>query len=83
LRRYSRYDKEGVVSFVPPDGKFKLLEYRSKGNIPLPINIVPTVMYQENGGTVKIQVSPRNIQDKNWKILQLPYSLPKILDQPH
>jgi len=62
--RYGRYDKEGVVSFVPPDGKFKLLEYRSKGNIPLPINIVPTVMYQETGGNVKIQVTSKNIQDK-------------------
>jgi len=56
--------KEGVISFVPPDGKFKLLEYRSKGNIPIPINIVPTIMFHETGGSVKIVVTPRNISDK-------------------
>jgi len=62
--RLAKYDREGVISFVPPDGKFKLLDYRSKGNIPLPINIVPTILFQENGGTVKLVVTPRNIQDK-------------------
>jgi len=43
--RLSKYDREGVISFVPPDGKFKLLDFRSKGNIPLPINIVPTIFF--------------------------------------
>jgi len=62
--RIARYEREGVISFVPPDGKFKLLEYRSKGNIPIPINIVPNILFQETSGTIKIVISPKNIPDK-------------------
>jgi len=60
----ARFEREGVVSFVPPDGKFKLLEYRSKGNIPIPINITPTISFQETSGTIKLVVSPKGIPDK-------------------
>jgi len=69
--RIARYEREGVISFVPPDGKFKLLEYRSKGNIPIPINIVPTISFQENSGSVKLTISPRNIPDKKLEDIKI------------
>jgi AP-3 complex subunit mu len=62
--RIARFERENVISFVPPDGKFRLLEYRSKGNIPIPINIVPNITFQETSGSIKIVVTPKNIPDK-------------------
>ena len=26
--RYNRFEREGILSFVPPDGHFKLFEYK-------------------------------------------------------
>jgi hypothetical protein len=30
--RYGRFDKDKVISFVPPDGNFTLMNYRVTGN---------------------------------------------------
>ena len=27
--RYNRYDREQIISFVPPDGQFELMRYRA------------------------------------------------------
>lgn len=33
--RYNRYDRDKVVSFVPPDGQFELMRYRVNSNTPV------------------------------------------------
>ena len=46
--RYSRYEREKLVSFVPPDGKFELMKYRvtkpgPKGMVESPVYCKPSM----------------------------------------
>ena len=42
-----RWKSDGVISFVPPDGKFELLTYRAAGANRLPIFIIPGISFLE------------------------------------
>jgi len=60
--RYTRFDKDKVVSFVPPDGPFELMSYRVRMNGDssrqhpnlavgnMPIQVIPRVSYGQFGG---------------------------------
>lgn len=39
--RYGRFEKERVVSFVPPDGHFELMRYRVRDHLQM--NVIPPV----------------------------------------
>jgi len=62
--RLNRWKNEQVISFVPPDGKFKLMEFRSKGNISLPLYVNPHIQFGEGTGGMTITVGPKGITDK-------------------
>lgn len=50
--RYNRYDRDRVVSFVPPDGAFDLMSYRvtTLGAIVPPLYVTPQITYDADGG---------------------------------
>mmetsp|Transcript_4834 Transcript_4834/g.14340 ORF Transcript_4834/g.14340 Transcript_4834/m.14340 type:complete len:430 (+) Transcript_4834:1032-2321(+) len=58
--RYNRFERDRVVSFVPPDGLFELMRYRvnTKTNVSAPIFITPSVIMSDkhNAGHGRIQV---------------------------
>ncbi|CAK5264175.1 unnamed protein product [Mycena citricolor] len=41
--RLTDFDATRTISFVPPDGEFELMRYRSTTNVKLPLRIIPTV----------------------------------------
>lgn len=41
--KLSRFDTERAISFVPPDGEFELMRYRTTDNINLPFRVTPAV----------------------------------------
>ncbi|KAF8077568.1 Mu homology domain-containing protein [Lyophyllum atratum] len=41
--RLNDFDATRTISFVPPDGEFELMRYRSTSNVKLPLRIIPTV----------------------------------------
>lgn len=41
--RQSSLGLSQVVSFVPPDGEFELMNYRTSDNIQLPFRVLPSV----------------------------------------
>ncbi len=48
--RYNRFDREKVISFVPPDGNFELMRYRVKGVARIvqpPVYCTPQMSYGE------------------------------------
>ncbi|KAJ0408417.1 hypothetical protein ATCC90586_009192 [Pythium insidiosum] len=55
--RYSRYERERVISFVPPDGQFELMQYRVQVQqlIP-PVFCHPQVTYNEKTGTGSLEL---------------------------
>lgn len=73
--RYSRYEKEQVLSFVPPDGNFILMRYRVKPSVLAngfspPISCIPQLTYGNYGaggangpmtGKIDIKLSARSI----------------------
>eukprot|EP01111_Echinosteliopsis_oligospora_P019898 TRINITY_DN986_c0_g1_i1.p1 TRINITY_DN986_c0_g1~~TRINITY_DN986_c0_g1_i1.p1 ORF type:complete len:417 (-),score=103.61 TRINITY_DN986_c0_g1_i1:50-1300(-) len=58
--RFSRWEHDKVLSFVPPDGQFKLMNYRVKGQIQTPIYVKPQITYSETGGRVNVMVGSKS-----------------------
>lgn len=58
--RYNKFERDRVVSFVPPDGTFELMRYRvnTKTNVSAPIHITPTITMsdQHNAGHGRVQI---------------------------
>jgi len=65
--RYLKYASERVVSFVPPDGNFKLMNYKisktassrsmeTQGHQMIPFYVKPQVTYSANSGRISIMV---------------------------
>ena len=56
--RYNRYERDQVVSFVPPDGAFELMRYRvnAQGNVSAPCYAQPQLSfeYANNQGSISI-----------------------------
>lgn len=61
--RYSRFERDKVVSFVPPDGPFELMRYRVNinGNIAAPVYCQPQISfeYANNQGSISVIVGQR------------------------
>ncbi|KAK5583039.1 hypothetical protein RB653_004629 [Dictyostelium firmibasis] len=67
--RYSRWENDRVLSFIPPDGNFKLLTYRVKGINQFPIYVKPQISYSEGSssmGRVNVTIGAKgyNVQNK-------------------
>ncbi|VDC06544.1 unnamed protein product [Peniophora sp. CBMAI 1063] len=41
--RLNEFDSTRTISFIPPDGEFELMTYRSTTNVKLPLKVIPTV----------------------------------------
>ncbi|KAH8813541.1 Mu homology domain-containing protein [Flagelloscypha sp. PMI_526] len=41
--RLDEFDATRTITFVPPDGEFELMKYRSTSNVKLPLKVIPTV----------------------------------------
>lgn len=48
--RYNRWERDSVLSFIPPDGKFKLLEYETPSPPQIPIALKARVSADAGGG---------------------------------
>jgi len=58
--RYNRFEQQKVISFVPPDGAFKLMSYRVKGQLQIPLYVKPQITFSQTGGKVHVMVGPKN-----------------------
>ncbi|KAI5124765.1 hypothetical protein M0805_005399 [Coniferiporia weirii] len=67
--RLQRWSRDRALSFVPPDGRFELMNYRyvpsalsstvNTRQIPVPFSFSPTVTVEENGGTLNFTLTSR------------------------
>mmetsp|Transcript_72947 Transcript_72947/g.116347 ORF Transcript_72947/g.116347 Transcript_72947/m.116347 type:complete len:425 (+) Transcript_72947:76-1350(+) len=73
--RISRWQKERIISFVPPDGKFTLLKYRLPNAGNLPLDISPHIRLSKNSSSVKIDVTKTAADDKQIDkvLLEIPF----------
>ncbi|KAG0368445.1 AP-3 complex subunit mu-2 [Gamsiella multidivaricata] len=74
--RFNKWESDKVLSFVPPDGHFRLMSYRV--NLPsqqnLPVQVKPSINIGANGAKFDITVSLRNTEGKPLEnvVLTLP-----------
>lgn len=61
--RNFRWEQNRVISFVPPDGRFRLMGYRVRGGVQPPIAIKPSVSFTETGGKVEVTVTSKHFPD--------------------
>ncbi len=87
--RYTRFERDQVVSFVPPDGNFELMRYRvnTGGNVSAPCYCQPSVSYdaQNNQGSISVMLGIKVTNSliftaknsplvvSNWYVLQVIY----------
>ncbi|WWD16046.1 hypothetical protein CI109_100471 [Kwoniella shandongensis] len=60
--RYNKWTKDRVLSFIPPDGKFRLLEYQAvagSSKSQIPISLKANLVVEENGGRFSLTLSSR------------------------
>ncbi|KAI9029055.1 Mu homology domain-containing protein [Phycomyces nitens] len=77
--RYRKWESEKVLSFVPPDGQFKLMSYRaalSQYNA-MPVQVKPQILATKNGGKFDISVHPRTTDGKMIERVVLTLPVPK------
>lgn len=77
--RYARWEHDKVISFVPPDGSFKLMNYRVKGQLQMPIYVKPQISFHENGGRVNVMVGPKNNMNKQVEAVVVTIPFPKAI----
>eukprot|EP01039_Chlorochromonas_danica_P011992 gene11992-13603_t len=62
--RYNRFEREKVVSFVPPDGAFELMRYRvhTQGNVAAPCYAQPQLSfeYANNQGSISLMLGVKH-----------------------
>merc|ERR1712195_388162 len=62
--RYGRWEREKVISFVPPDGNFKLMSYtvdQSQRGYSPPIYVKPQITFSASGGMVNVTVGAKQM----------------------
>lgn len=52
VSRYRKWETDKVLSFVPPDGQFKLMSYRAALSHyqAMPLQVKPQILASKNGG---------------------------------
>jgi len=64
--KLSKFESERTISFIPPDGEFQLLKYRTTENINLPFRVIPTITEIANT-RVEAQVTVKStFQRRLW-----------------
>jgi AP-3 complex subunit mu len=80
--RHARYETDRAISFVPPDGKFVLFEYRCKPfhSIQPPFYVTPQITIGKNGGRVNCMVGLRHgglsMSEREREVHKLTISIP-------
>lgn len=55
--RLRKFDVDRSITFVPPDGKFDLMQYRITSNINLPFKMIPVIEEKEENGTQIVNIT--------------------------
>ncbi|RKP10998.1 Mu homology domain-containing protein [Thamnocephalis sphaerospora] len=84
--RYKMFQTDRVVSFIPPDGQFKLLNYRV--NLPyqqlLPVTVLPKLtITQEGEGRLEVALDVRHAGGKSVEDARLTAPLPQRASGVH
>jgi AP-3 complex subunit mu len=80
--RHSKYETDRSLSFVPPDGRFTLFQYRCKPlrSLQPPFYVTPQITFNKDGGRLNCMIGHRQgglaMSDKEKEIHKLVVHLP-------
>ena len=77
--RFRRWEAERLLSFVPPDGHFRLISYHigASNNIVLPLTVRHSIQYRETGSKIDLTVTPKQTMGKQLENVRLELPFPK------
>eukprot|EP01095_Lingulamoeba_sp_RSL-Kostka_P003090 TRINITY_DN13_c0_g4_i1.p1 TRINITY_DN13_c0_g4~~TRINITY_DN13_c0_g4_i1.p1 ORF type:complete len:409 (-),score=121.55 TRINITY_DN13_c0_g4_i1:149-1375(-) len=75
--RYSRWENERIISFVPPDGNFELMKYRIYQQIQPPMYCKPQITYGNTGGKLSVMIGPKANQGKTIEDIKISIPFPE------
>ena len=77
--RFKRWETERVLSFVPPDGNFKLCSYHvgNQNMTTIPIYVRHNIQYLGSGGKFEVTIGPRHTKGKVIESVKIYASMPK------
>eukprot|EP01012_Entosiphon_sulcatum_P031780 TRINITY_DN4048_c0_g1_i1.p1 TRINITY_DN4048_c0_g1~~TRINITY_DN4048_c0_g1_i1.p1 ORF type:complete len:441 (+),score=88.40 TRINITY_DN4048_c0_g1_i1:32-1324(+) len=82
--RFARYEQDRSLSFVPPDGVFELMRYRTPFTNTAPFYITPSLSFHKEHGRVNIIVGlrggGRDIPEKGVQEVKITIQLPQTTE---
>ncbi|WAR14894.1 AP2M1-like protein [Mya arenaria] len=78
--KLSKFETEHSISFIPPDGEFELMRYRTTKDISLPFRIIPLV---REVGRQKMEVKIVPFAPSGFKVRYLKVFEPKLNYSDH
>jgi len=78
--RHRRWESERNLSFIPPDGSFKLMTYhiRTQSLVSIPIFIKQLIMFKNvQYGKLELQVGPKRVAGKILENVSLEIMMPR------
>ncbi|XP_054720314.1 AP-3 complex subunit mu-1-like [Uloborus diversus] len=78
--RFRRWESERILSFVPPDGNFRLMSYHigSQNMVAIPLYVRHHVSFKEaGGGRMDITVGPKQTMGKTVENVTVEIPMPK------
>uniref|UniRef100_H3DGK1 AP-3 complex subunit mu-1 n=1 Tax=Tetraodon nigroviridis TaxID=99883 RepID=H3DGK1_TETNG len=79
--RFKRWESERVLSFVPPDGNFTLMNYHvsSQNLVAIPVYVKQNINFFETGpcGRLDITIGPKQTMGKSVEDLKVTVHMPK------
>ncbi|CAF0938505.1 unnamed protein product [Adineta ricciae] len=78
--RLKKWESDHVISFVPPDGNFRLISYHigSQNSISIPIYVKSNIQYREgSSGRFELTVGPKQTMGKPLESVSIECAMPK------
>lgn len=78
--RLQKWENERILSFIPPDGSFRLISYHigSQNTISIPIYVKPNIQFREGTGSrFELTVGPKQTMGKTLESVVIECSMPK------
>jgi len=78
--RLKKWESERILSFVPPDGNFRLISYHigSQNMIGIPIYVKPNIQYREGSSSrFELTVGPKQTMGKTLESVVIECTMPK------
>lgn len=77
--RFNRFERDRVLSFIPPDGNFQLAKYRSTQQADLPLYVRPQFSWHGSSGKIVVMCGLKNARGREVEDVVVTLPFPKTV----